>query len=127
MKNYIAKTYMSNFRECNECTMCCSLLNGEAYGYDFGDGKKCKFLCETGCSIHKLRPNVCKNYFCAWSQKLLPEEMRPDKCGILASVENKEGIQYLRLVGELKEDIELFFKEWSKKMNTPVLYKDKVL
>ena len=29
--------------------------------------------------------------------ELLPEEMRPDKCGVLASVENNENEQYLRL------------------------------
>jgi len=100
-------------------------LKGSAYGYEFGGGKSCKFLCETGCDVHKARPKVCEGYFCAWSQELLPEEMRPDKCGILASVERNENGQYLKLTSiqnEINTDILEYFKEWGKIMNTPVLY-----
>lgn len=114
-------------RECGECTKCCEWLVGEVYGNIFGNGIACKFLGSCGCGIYKLRPNICINYYCAWAQELLPDEMRPDKCGILASVENKEGIQYLRLSGNLSSDLESFFKNWSRKMNTPVLYLDRIL
>jgi len=62
-------------RECGECTACCTWLQGSAYGYEFGNGKSCKFLCETGCSVHKARPKVCEEYFCAWAQELISEEM----------------------------------------------------
>jgi len=113
------------FRECGECTACCTWLQGSAYGYDFGNGKSCKFLCESGCSVHNARPLVCEKYFCAWAQNLLEEEMRPDKCGVLASVENAESTQYLRLTstgGEINKDILDYFSEWSKKMDAPVLY-----
>ena len=88
-------------------------------------GKSCKFLCESGCSVHKARPKVCEGYFCAWSQELLPEEMRPDKCGVLASVENNERGQYLRLLSiknEINTDTLEYFKKWSMMVNTPVLY-----
>jgi DNA-directed RNA polymerase subunit M/transcription elongation factor TFIIS len=34
---------------------------------------------KTGCDVHKARPKVCEGYFCAWSQELVEEEMRPDK------------------------------------------------
>jgi Fe-S-cluster containining protein len=111
-------------RPCDDCTACCTWLKGSAYGYEFGEGKSCKFLCKTGCDIHKARPTVCEGYFCAWAQELLPEEMRPDKCGVLASVENNNG-QYLRLTlidGKINIDILEYFKEWSIKMNTLVLY-----
>jgi Fe-S-cluster containining protein len=100
-------------------------LKGSAYGYEFGGGKSCKFLCETGCDVHKARPKVCEGYFCAWSQELLPEEMRPDKCGVLASVERNGNGQYLKLTSienEINTDILEYFKEWGKIMNTPVLY-----
>ena len=112
-------------RECGECTACCTWLHGSAYGYEFGGGKTCKFLCETGCSVHKARPKVCEGYFCAWSQELLEEEMRPDKCGVLASVENDEKGQYIKLVsieGKINKDTLDYFKEWSSIMNTPVIY-----
>ncbi len=112
-------------RSCGECTACCTWLQGNAYGWKFGDGKSCKFLCETGCSVHKARPKVCEEYFCAWVQELLPEEMRPDKCGVLVSVENRDIGQYLKLISTEKEintDMLDFFKKWSHIMNTPVLF-----
>lgn len=116
---------MINFRECGDCTACCTWLNGIAYGWEFGGGKTCKFLCESGCSVHKARPKVCEKYFCAWSQELLEEEMRPDKCGVIASVENNENGQYLKLISikqEINTDILDYFKKWSSIMNTPVIY-----
>lgn len=112
-------------RSCGDCTACCSWMKGSAYGYEFGGGKSCKFLCKTGCDVHKVRPKVCEGYFCAWSQELLPEEMRPDKCEVLASVENNENEQYLRLTltnGKINNNTLEYFKEWSQIMNTPVIY-----
>ena len=112
-------------RPCGDCTACCTWLQGSAYGYEFGGGKSCKFLCKTGCSVHKARPKVCEGYFCAWSQELISEEMRPDKCEVLASVENNEKGQYLKLVStqeEINKDILEYFKNWSRMMNTPVIY-----
>lgn len=112
-------------RDCGECTACCTWMEGSAYGHKFGGGNSCKFLCDSGCSVHKARPNVCMNFFCAWSQELLPEEMRPDKCGILVSVENSESGQYLRVLsiqGEINTSTLDWFKNWSLSMNTPVIY-----
>lgn len=113
-------------RECGECTACCTWLEGEAYGNKFGGGQSCKFLCESGCSIHKLRPNVCQNYFCAWAQEILPVEMRPDKCGFLVSVENSEKGQYLKIIptgsDEINKDTIDWLKNWKSIMNTPVCY-----
>lgn len=112
-------------RSCGECTACCTWLKGSAYGYEFGGGKSCKFLCESGCDVHKARPKVCEGYFCAWAQELLPEEMRPDKCGIIASVENSENGQYLKLTAtkkEINKNILEYFKNWSDIMNTPIFY-----
>jgi hypothetical protein len=51
--------------------------------------------------------------------------MRPDKCGILASVENNEQGQYLRLTlihEEINNDTIEYFKKWSMLTNTPVLH-----
>jgi hypothetical protein len=114
-------------RKCGDCTACCTWLIGNSYGHEFGNGKSCRFLCEEGCSVHKLRPNLCENYFCAWAQQLLPEEMRPDKCNFLVSVENNTNGQYLRVSPingyEINTDILSWFKEWSTRMNTPVICK----
>lgn len=116
-------------RPCGDCTECCKVLYGSAYGHEFGNGTACKFLGEDGCKIYKVRPEFCRNYYCAWSQELLPDEMRPDQCGVLVSVENGKEGQYLRAVSvsndEINKNILSYLKDWSIKMNTPVIYKEK--
>lgn len=118
-------------RECGDCKECCKWLIGDAYGWEFGNGKECRFLCENGCSVHEARPKVCKNYFCAWAQELIDEEYRPDKCGILASVEKDNNGQYLKIIRISSEEIDegslFYFKRWSEIANTPVFYNNKSL
>lgn len=114
------------FRDCGDCTACCTWLVGDAYGHPFGCGQSCKFLESNGCGVYKVRPETCRDYQCAWSQNILPEEMRPDKCGILVSVENKEEIQYLKVIQigdqKMNEEYKKILEDWSKKMNTPVVF-----
>lgn len=114
------------FRDCGECTACCTWLIGDAFSWKFGGGKTCKFLECNGCGVHKARPEPCRDYQCAWSQHLLPEEMRPDKCGFLVSVEQNENGQYLKVLlinnKELNNEVKYYLKEWSEKMNTPVIF-----
>lgn len=112
-------------RECGTCTACCTWLQGSAYGHEFGGGKSCRFLCNSQCSVHKARPKVCENYFCAWAQELLPLDFRPDQCGLIASVESNEMGQYLKLISineEIDQKVLNYFKMWSESMNTPVVY-----
>lgn len=115
-------------RECGECKECCILPYGEAYGHPFGNGTPCKFLGECGCKIYKVRPEFCRKYYCAWAQELLPEEMRPDKCKVLVSVENGEDGQFLRIVNgneeKINSDILDYLKMWGERMNTPVIYRE---
>jgi Fe-S-cluster containining protein len=114
------------FRDCGDCTACCSWLIGDAFEWKFGCGKSCRFLEEGGCGVHKARPEVCRNYQCAWSQHLLPEEMRPDKSNVLVSVEQNENGQYLKVLRinnkEIKNEIKQYLQEWSERMNTPVIF-----
>lgn len=114
------------FRDCGECTACCTWLIGSAYGWEFGNGKSCRFLECNGCGVHKARPKVCENYFCAWAQELIDEKYRPDKCGFLVSVENEEEGQYLKVVeikdSSLTENIIEYFKTWSAYMNSKVVF-----
>lgn len=119
---------MSKFRDCGECTACCSWLTGDAFGWKFGQGKSCKFLECNGCGVYKARPETCIEYQCAWSQHLLPEEMRPDKCNVLISVEQNQNGQYLKVmpINNIKIDdkIRIYLQNWSEKMNTFVLFID---
>jgi hypothetical protein len=98
---------MNEFRECGDCTICCDgHLIGDAKGVPFGDGTPCSFLIEKKCTIYSDRPQVCRNYQCAWSQFVLPEWMKPNICGILVSVEvDENGKQYLKCI-ELRPVIE---------------------
>lgn len=113
-------------RECSSCTVCCTWLIGDAYGHPFGGGKPCKFLCDNGCSVHKVRPKTCERYFCAWAQELIDEDLRPDKSGILVSVENNENGQYLKIIeikkNSINNSIIEYFENWSLKMNTPIVF-----
>lgn len=113
-------------RECGNCKECCRWLIGDAYGWEFGNGKECRFLCETGCSVHSARPKTCRNYYCAWAQELIDEEYRPDKCGVLISVENGDDGQYLKIIEisdkKINTDIINYLKRWSEITNTPVVF-----
>jgi Fe-S-cluster containining protein len=116
---------MTNFRPCGDCNACCSWLIGNAFGWEFGCGKSCKFLEDNKCGVHKARPEVCRNYQCAWSQYLLPEEMRPDKSGVLVSVEMNEREQYLKAISinnkKMDDNIKKSLMMWSEKMNVSII------
>jgi len=96
-----------SFIPCGDCTVCCEgYLIGNAYGNNYGHGKKCIFLVSKKCSIYTSRPEACKKYQCAWTQGLFPEQFRPDKSGVLVTVQtNKQtGKQFLK-VTEISEKI----------------------
>jgi Fe-S-cluster containining protein len=97
-----------DFRDCGDCTSCCDGdIIGNAHGNIFGYHKPCIFLVRKKCSIYTDRPQSCHNFQCGWTQNLFPEWMKPNKCGILVSVEiNKtDNIQFLRVI-ETRETIE---------------------
>ena len=96
-----------DFRPCGDCTACCDgFLIGDAKGIPFGEGTPCSFLIDKKCTIYSDRPQVCQNYQCAWTQFVLPEWMKPNKCGVMVSVEyDKDGKQYLKVI-EMREEIE---------------------
>ena len=88
------------FRECGDCHACCSgALLSTSHGNVFGQGNACVFLVKKKCCVYETRPDVCRKYQCAWTQQLLELDMRPDKCGILVSVEIDENKkQYLKVI-----------------------------
>lgn len=82
------------FRPCGECTACCDgNLKSNSHGNTFANRNACVFLVKKVCSIYEDRPNTCRNYQCAWSQTLFDEDLRPDKCGVLISVETNPNTQ----------------------------------
>lgn len=95
---------MKSFRECGACSACCSGVLKAPILNTYMGPKKCLFHCGK-CLIYPIRPEVCVSYQCLWSQFALPESFRPDKIGLLVSVENYTNGQFLRII-KLKENIE---------------------
>lgn len=98
---------VNNFRPCGECAACCQgHLIGKAHSNYFGHGRKCVFLVKQECTIYHDRPEACQRYQCAWTQQLMPEWMRPDKIGVMISVQvNSNGQQYLKVM-EMRDTID---------------------
>ena len=95
-------------RTCGECTKCCEgYLHGESDltmldGRTFKlGGTPCPILqIGKGCGDYENRPqNPCRGFQCEWLRQpdVYPEEMRPDKILTIFSLQEVEGVQYLRL------------------------------
>ena len=92
-------------RECGSCTMCCQ---GDFYNNVYGNvvkfNKPCVFSIKNeGCSIHKTKPDNCKNFKCAWLKGLFEDDMRPDKSKIVGllednCVDNLHMVNYVKLI-----------------------------
>ena len=110
--------------ECGECTKCCEgYLAINVYGIKV-QGYKCPCLSK-GCTIYSIRPEVCKKFQCAWLQGLFQEDwMRPDKSGLIISIENWTKGQFFRVI-ETKKDIHLEshskLSEFAHQHNTPYI------
>lgn len=93
------------FRPCGDCTACCDgQLISESHGNMFGKGKPCIFLVEQKCTVYETRPATCRKYQCAWTQVIIDESLKPNKCGLMVSVENGDKEQFLRAI-EIQEDV----------------------
>lgn len=110
------------FLHCGDCNACCNGgLIGEAHGHVFGEGVPCHYLNNQKCSIYKERPDVCKSYQCAWSQGLFTKELKPNKSGILVSVEVKDGKQYLKvvdLIPNVSYNHIVYIDDWCRRHDT---------
>lgn len=77
-------------RTCGTCTLCCKLprvaeLNKPA-------GVWCVSCHEgQGCTIYDSRPQVCRFYMCGWLGGVGSDEMRPDKSGVILSLQHVKG------------------------------------
>ncbi|MBT2186301.1 YkgJ family cysteine cluster protein [Sphingobium nicotianae] len=74
-------------RDCGDCTTCCSVLTLDTPDFKKPAGAPCTHLTARGCSIHAVRPHVCRTWFCAWRRvAAMPEAARPDRSGLLVSI-----------------------------------------
>jgi len=80
IKNYVPK------RECGDCDMCCRWLHYSIDGKEKMPGNPCFYLGK-GCTIHPIRPQLCRDYFCAYLRGIVPEWFKPNLSKVLISVE----------------------------------------
>lgn len=74
-------------RTCGECTVCCTALNVDAPDFKKPAGFPCVHLGSLGCSIHAVRPRICRTWFCGWRRVAsMPSQARPDRSGLLVSL-----------------------------------------
>lgn len=119
----------TQFRPCGECTACCKgHLKSTIHGNIMTPEKPCIFLVKEKCSIYENRPEVCRNYFCAWSQGILDHDMRPDKCGLLVSVNDtidyeknnlpKKHLTSIEIHNSVKYEFHQKLDKCAKRLNT---------
>lgn len=74
-------------RSCGSCTACCDVFAIEVLSKPAG--VPCQHSTGGGCAIYSVRPQACARWFCLWRKiAALPERLRPDRSGVLFSLNN---------------------------------------
>ncbi len=74
-------------RDCGDCTACCTHLTVASPDFAKPAGVDCVHLGRGGCTIHAVRPAICRTWFCVWRRvAALSDAMRPDRSGLLVSL-----------------------------------------
>ncbi len=87
-------------RECGDCVVCCDVLKIDTPALSKPANMLCRHNTGRGCAIHETRPEICRNWFCAWRRNAaMPEAARPDRSGLLVSLDfNREPRNFLEAV-----------------------------
>jgi hypothetical protein len=68
--------------------VCCRVLEIEAL--DKPAGILCRHNTGSACGIYLTRPEACARWYCLWRKiGALPDELRPDRSGVVFSLENR--------------------------------------
>lgn len=119
-------------RSCNNCHECCN-GNLSIPELDVSLGKPCKFMCNTGCSIYKYRPETCRNFTCLWlDDESIPESLYPKESGIVIYRQIINGsLIYVtqEFWNKLSEENEKHMIDWYRKksFNGAIVKKDKII
>lgn len=68
-------------RDCDGCTLCCHFAR--VVELKKKENVLCKYCVNKSCSIYEFRPAECATYYCEWALENTPEELKPDKIGIM--------------------------------------------
>ena len=73
-------------RVCGDCSKCCEgWVRAVIFDKPIQPGLKCHYL-GTHCTIHEKRPQVCRDFFCAWVKDKtfsIPEWMKPNLSNVI--------------------------------------------
>ena len=74
---------------CGKCSACCLSIGvrDAKSGLDKAEWVACPHLRDHGCGIYPTRPDVCKCWCCIWKTFSDEAELRPDRCGLLLSIQ----------------------------------------
>jgi len=78
----------NSLRSCEGCNACCVVLRIKEL--EKAPGIPCEHLAGKRCGIYLDRPTVCRDYRCPWLQGVLPDWMKPAKCGVLVQPQPKK-------------------------------------
>lgn len=73
-------------RACGSCTVCCRVLEIKTLAKPAGT--LCEHNTGSACGIYEDRPAACAKWHCLWRKvEALPDELRPDRLGVMFSLE----------------------------------------
>lgn len=71
-------------RVCGPCVECCRFIPLDLPELSKPTGSLCGYCVDgAGCSVHPVRPQTCRTWFCVWRVVELSEAWRPDLSGII--------------------------------------------
>ncbi len=86
-------------RSCGGCTACC--FTHAIQHFDKPAAQQCAHCnVGVGCKIYPQHPEECRGYKCFWLMKDFPEEMRPDKSGVVidfAPLDKLKDFEFIRM------------------------------
>lgn len=96
-------------RECDECDVCCVVAQVKEGDFNKPACVSCPYLKKNGgkkrCGLFgdKKRPKMCSTFECAWKRGFGTIDSRPDKNGVMISINNFNGGRWI-FVLDVKKD-----------------------
>lgn len=71
-------------RECGGCVECCRVIPLSLPELSKPTGQLCAYCVDgAGCSVHEIRPQTCRIWFCLWRVIEVSDDWRPDRSGVI--------------------------------------------
>jgi len=120
-------------RTCAGCDLCCTTLAVDALAKPCG--ARCPHLAGDpghSCGIYAERPDECARYACVWLEGLLPERLKPSRCGFVVNPPKAGSKAPIRLLSLLPDAARprSWVKELpalstvSRRLNMPIIIDD---